>query len=477
MNNNQFFNPYYQNDTIAAISTPFGVGGIGIVRMSGPCSVSIASKVFRHKGKTKKKPREFSSHRLYYGTIVYPENEKLVDEVILSVMRRPKTYTKEDIVEINCHGGLLVVNKVLEILIKNGARLAEPGEFTKLAFLNGRIDLSQAEAIIDIIQSNNDRNLNSSLYHLAGGLKEKISNLINTIVNLKVKIEAPMDFPDQGIEEIDITEIKGTLKKCNDEVKCLLDTFNYGQIIREGIRCIILGKTNIGKSSLFNSLLKKNRAIVAPMEGTTRDILEENIYLNGYQFNLVDTAGMKDPENIVEQISLKKVNQSMGYAQILIVMFDASNPLDQQDIVLIDKIKSFANRNKKIIVVENKIDLPVKMDSKLLYQKLGIKESIKISVKKKKGIELLEKKMIDAITSDITIPEDGVVIIRKRHQECLIKVQEVLKNLLLSLDAGIQEDFIAMDLKYIINQLGRITGKVNDEEILNQVFSKFCIGK
>lgn len=477
MNNNQFSTSNYQNDTIAAISTPLGVGGIGIVRMSGPCSISIASKVFRHKGKIKKKPGEFSTHRLYYGTIVYPENENLADEVILSVMRKPKTYTKEDIVEINCHGGLLVVNKVLEILIKNGARLAEPGEFTKLAFLNGRIDLSQAEAIIDIIQSNNDRTLNSSLYHLSGGLKERITNLINTIVNLKVKIEAPMDFPDQGIQEIDRKEIKGTLIKCNAEVKYLLDTFKYGQIIREGIRCIILGKTNVGKSSLFNSLLKKNRAIVAPMEGTTRDIIEENINLNGYQFNLVDTAGMKDPVNIVEQISLKKVNQSMGYAQILIVMFDTSNPLEQQDMVLINKINSFANRNKIIIVVENKTDLDTKMDLKLLYEKIGIKESIKMSVKKKKGIELLEKKMINIITSNVTIPEDGVVISRKRHQECLIKVQEILKNLLSSLDVGIQDDFIAIDLKYIINQLGRITGEVNDEEILNQVFSKFCIGK
>ncbi len=477
MYGNRFYKTKDEEETIAAISTPLGLGGIGIVRISGPSSISIASKIFRHKGITKKSSQEFLTHHQYYGTIVHPEDEKLIDEVILSVMRKPKTYTKQDIVEINCHGGLLVVRKVLETVMCNGARIAEPGEFTKLAFLNGRIDLSQAEAIIDIIQSNNDRSLKSSLYQLSGGLKEKITHLNEKIIDLNTKIEAPIDFPDQGIKEIDKKEIKNTLKKSLAEVKLLLDTIHYGKIIKEGIHCIILGKTNVGKSSLFNALLKKNRSIVTSLPGTTRDTIEETININGFHFNVIDTAGMKNPENIVEQISLKRVSSSMEYAQLFIVMFDTSEALDQQDITLINRIKTFVNRNIKMIVIENKNDLPRKMDLLELYNKLGTKESIKMSIKKNRGIDLLEKKMVDFATSDLTVPEDGLVISNKRQQEALFKVKDSLVGLMSDIDEGIQDDFITMDLKYIVNQLARITGETCDEEILSRVFSKFCIGK
>ena len=466
-----------KEDTIVAISTPPGIGGIGIVRMSGPLSIEIASKIFLHQGKIKKKPHQFRSHQIYYGTIIKPGEGTLLDEVLLTVMRKPKTYTREDIVEINCHGGYLVVNKVLEIVNKLGARIAEAGEFTKLAFLSGRIDLSQAEAIIDVIKSSNEKSLKSSLYHLRGGLRERISDLKDRIADLTIKIEAPLDFPDQGITEIENKEIKKILKKCLFEVNELLATVEYGQILKEGINTLILGKTNVGKSSLFNLLLKKERSIVTPMAGTTRDLIEESMNIKGLTFNLIDTAGIKMPENIIEKISLERVNQYMEFAQIFLVMFDMSLPLDSQDVTLIKEIESFHNRNINTVIILNKNDLPTKIDEAELQKKLGQSDFIRISVKKRAGIDKLMEKMVDNVLSGINIPEEGLIISNKRHMECLLKVQNRLSNLISNLEEGIQTDFVAMDLKYIVGQLSNIIGESVDNEILNRVFSQFCIGK
>lgn len=466
-----------REDTIVAISTPPGIGGIGIVRMSGPLSIEIASKIFLHQGKIKKKPHQFRSHQIYYGTIIKPGEGTLLDEVLLTVMRKPKTYTREDIVEINCHGGYLVVNKVLEIVNKLGARIAEAGEFTKLAFLSGRIDLSQAEAIIDVIKSSNEKSLKSSLYHLMGGLRERISDLKDRITDLTIKIEAPLDFPDQGIIEIENKEIKKILKKCLFEVNELLATVEYGQILKEGINTLILGKTNVGKSSLFNLLLKKERSIVTPLAGTTRDLIEESMNIKGLTFNLIDTAGIKIPENIIEKISLKRVNQYMEFAQIFLVMFDMSLPIDSQDATLIKEIESFHNRNINTVIVLNKNDLPTKIDEAELQKKLGQSDFIRISVKKRAGIDKLMEKMVDKVLSGINIPEEGLIISNKRHMECLLKVQNRLSNLISNLEEGIQTDFVAMDLKYIVGQLSNIIGESVDNEILNRVFSQFCIGK
>jgi tRNA modification GTPase len=466
-----------KEDTIVAISTPPGIGGIGIVRMSGPLSIKIASKIFLHRGKIKMKPHQFRSHQIYYGTIIKPGEGTLLDEVLLTVMRKPKTYTREDIVEINCHGGYMAVNKVLEIVNKLGVRIAEAGEFTKLAFLSGRIDLSQAEAIIDVIKSSNEKSLSSSLCRLMGGLRERISDLKDIITDLTVKIEAPLDFPDQGIAEIEYREIEEIVKKCLLEVNGLLDTVEYGQIIKEGINTLILGKTNVGKSSLFNLLLKKDRSIVTPLAGTTRDVIEESISFKGLTFNLIDTAGIKIPENIIESISLKRINQYMEFAQIFLVMFDMSIPLDSQDTTLLKEIKSFHNRNINTIIVLNKSDLPAKIDETELQNKLGKEEFIRISVKKREGIDKLIEKMVDQVLSGINITEEGLIISNRRHMECLQKVQNRLTNLIYSLEEGIQADLIALDLKYILGQLSNITGESVDNEILNRVFSQFCIGK
>ncbi|MBP8717577.1 MAG: tRNA uridine-5-carboxymethylaminomethyl(34) synthesis GTPase MnmE [Candidatus Atribacteria bacterium] len=466
-----------EDDTIVAISTPPGMGGISIVRLSGPQSIEIASKIFLYKGKAKKNPNEYRSHCLYYGTIVQPWDDRVVDEVLLTIMRKPKTYTREDVVEINCHGGFLVVNKVLEIACKLGARIAEPGEFTKLAFLNGRIDLSQAEAVIDIIKSSNEKSLQSSLYQLSGGLKEKINHLKNKIVDLNVRIEAPLDFPDQGIAEIKKEEIKKIINECSSEVNKLLDTVQYGQIIKEGINAIILGKTNVGKSSLFNLLLKRNRSIVTSLPGTTRDLIEESININGITFHLIDTAGMKIPENIVEQISLKRVREYMEFAQLFIVMFDNSRPIDSDDIKLMKKIESYHNRNINIILVINKIDLPPGMDISELRSRFSQNDFVTMSIKKKIGIDTLLEKMTNLILSDINIPDEELIINNKRHLNCLLQAKNCLNKLRSSLEEGIPLDFVAMDLKYIANQLANITGESCDEEIISGIFSKFCIGK
>ena len=466
-----------KEDTIVAISTPPGIGGISIVRMSGSLSIEIASKIFLHRGGKKKKPHQFRSHQIYYGNVIKPGEDTMLDEVLLTVMRKPKTYTREDIVEINCHGGYLVVNKVLDIVNKLGARMAEPGEFTKLAFLSGRIDLSQAEAIIDVIKASNERNLKSSLYHLVGGLRERISDLKSHITDLTIKIEAPLDFPNQGITEIENEEIEKILKKCLFEVNELVATVEYGQILKEGINILILGKTNVGKSSLFNLLLKKERSIVTPLAGTTRDLIEESINIKGLTFNLIDTAGIKIPENIIEKISLKKVNQYMEFAQIFLVMFDMSLPLDPQDVTLIKEIESFNNRNINTIIILNKNDLPTKIDEAELEKKLGQNDFIRISVNKKEGIDKLIEKMVDRILSGINIPEEGLIISNKRHIECLLKVQSLLTNLIFNLKEGIQADFVAMDLKYIASQLSNIIGESVDSEMLNRIFSQFCIGK
>ncbi|MFZ2330819.1 MAG: tRNA uridine-5-carboxymethylaminomethyl(34) synthesis GTPase MnmE [Atribacterota bacterium] len=468
---------YKEEDTIVAISTPPGIGGISIVRMSGPRSIEIASKIFLYQGKIKKRAHEFRSHRIYYGTIIQPGEDVMIDEVLLTVMRKPKTYTRENIVEINCHGGYLVVSKVLEIVTKMGARIAEAGEFTRLAFLNGRIDLSQAEAIIDIINSVNEKNLKSSLKHLAGGLKERISDLKDRIINLSIRIEAPLDFPDQGIPEVEYSEIKKTLMKCLLEVNELLATADYGQMIKEGVNTIILGKTNVGKSSLFNLLLKKNRSIVTPLPGTTRDLIEESINIKGLTFNLIDTAGMKIPENIIEQISLKRVSQYLEFAQIFLVLFDISQPLDYQDSELIKKIESFNNRNINIIIVLNKTDLPSRIDESELEKKLGRNEFIRISVKKKVGIDFLIDKMVNQVLSGVNVPEEGLIISNIRHRELLLKVKEYLVHLINNLEDGIQADFVAMDLKHITSHLANITGESYDQEMLNRIFSQFCIGK
>ena len=468
---------FWENDSIAAISTPVGESGIGIVRISGPKALEIAQKVFRDKNLNKTKIRNFFSHTVHYGFVINPDSGGKIDEVILVLMKKPQTYTREDTVEFNCHGGILSLRKVLETVINCGARMAEPGEFTKRAFLNGRIDLSQAEAVIDLIQAKTERSLSSSLDQLEGNLKKKTINLREKVVKITAEIEAPMDFPDQGIKELDSTEIKNRIKNILEEISSLLETLDYGKILKEGINTVIVGKANVGKSSLFNALLRENRAIVTHLPGTTRDTIEELINLKGIAFKIIDTAGFKTPENVIEKISLKRMKKFLDKAELILVMFDTNTTLSEEDMKVIREIKREKERNKKVITIENKIDLKEKIERKKLFKLLNIKDDIKISLKEQIGIEQLEEELTKNVFNGIVIPQNGVIINNVRQAEALKRAKLGLEHLLEGTKKKIPHDLLTVDLKDVLDSLGEIIGDSVSDEIINNIFSRFCIGK
>ncbi|GAG74102.1 unnamed protein product [marine sediment metagenome] len=355
--------------------------------------------------------------------------------------------------------------------------MAEPGEFTKRAFLNGRIDLSQAEAVIDLIQAKTERSLNSSLAQLSGSLKKKITDLRNKLIRISAEIEAPMDFPDQDIKEICPKKVEENINYILKEVNSLIDTLEYGKILKEGINALIVGKTNVGKSSLFNALLRENRAIVTHLPGTTRDTIEELINIKGIAFKVIDTAGLKNPENVIEKISIKRMMKHLKEAKLILAMFDTSVPLSSEDIEVIKEIKKGKNESKKVIVIENKIDLKEKIDRQKLFGLLNIKDSIKISLKEKIGTEELEEKLARAATEGLVIPENGVVINNIRQANRLNRAKQGLEHVLAGLKDKIAYDFLTVDLKDTLDSLGEITGDSISDEIVNDIFSRFCIGK
>ncbi|MBE3092644.1 MAG: tRNA uridine-5-carboxymethylaminomethyl(34) synthesis GTPase MnmE [Chloroflexi bacterium] len=468
---------FWENDTIAAISTPIGESGIGIVRISGPKTLEIAQEVFRDKNLNRIKIKDFFSHTVHYGFIIDPESGEKIDEVILILMKKPQTYTREDTVEFNCHGGILSLRKALETMINCGARMAEPGEFTKRAFLNGRIDLSQAEAVIDLIQAKTERSLSSSLAQLGGNLNKKITDLMHSLIRISAEVEAPMDFPDQDIEEKSPKKVEESINYILKEINFLIETLDYGKILKEGINTLIIGKANVGKSSLFNTLLRENRAIVTHLPGTTRDTIEELINIKGTAFKIIDTAGLKNPENIIEKISIKKMMKHLKEARLILVMFDASVPLSLEDKEVIKEINREKNENKKVIVIENKIDLSEKIDREKLLSLLDVKDSIKMSLKEKIGIEELEEKLARTAIEGLVIPENGVVINNVRQANQLNRAKQALEHVLLGLKGKITYDFLTIDLKDALDSLGEITGDSINDEMVNDIFSRFCIGK
>ena len=468
---------FWENDTIAAISTPIGESGIGIVRISGPKTLEIAQEVFRDKHLKRTKINDFFSHTVHYGFVIDPESGEKVDEVILILMKKPQTYTREDTVEFNCHGGILSLRKVLETMINCGARMAEPGEFTKRAFLNGRIDLSQAEAVIDLIQAKTERSLSASLAQLGGGLNKKITDLRHRLIRISAEIEAPMDFPDQDIEEKSPQKVEENINYILKEINSLIETLDYGKILKEGINALIVGKANVGKSSLFNTLLRENRAIVTHLPGTTRDTIEELINIKGMAFKIIDSAGLKNPENIIEKISIKKMMKHLKETKLILVMFDASAPLSLEDKEVIKEINKERKENKKVIVIENKIDLGEKIDRDELLSLLNVKDTIKMSLKEKIGIEELEEQLASAAIGGLVIPENGVVINNIRQANQLNSAKQALEQALLGLKGKITYDFLTIDLKDALDSLGEITGDSINDEIVSDIFSRFCIGK
>lgn len=455
-------------DTIAAVATAMTASGIGIIRISGPESRSITGKIYRSKG-GKKKIEEVSSHTINYGFIW--DGEELIDEVLVMVMDGPRSYTGEDTVEIDCHGGVLAMRRVLETVIKYGARPAEPGEFTKRAFLNGRIDLSQAEAVIDVINAQNEYALKSSVSQLRGNIQRIIREIREQIIYQIAYIESALDDP----EHINIDgygeELKAETEVIKGKLDRLLDTVREGKLMKEGIKTVIVGKPNAGKSSLLNTLVGEERAIVTDIAGTTRDILEETIVLHGISLRMIDTAGIRSTEDIVEKIGVGKAIENAKDADLILYVVDASIPLDENDREIIELL-----RDKKAVVILNKTDLEqvVKEEDLNVLVKHPI---VSISAKEEEGIDCLEQQIKELFfTGNLTF-NDEIYITNMRHKAAL---EEAKKSILLvekSIDMGMPEDFYSIDLMNAYETLGSIIGEAVGEDLVNEIFSKFCTGK
>lgn len=452
-------------DTIAAISTPKGEGGIGIIRISGDKSFEILSKIFNMKNPNK----DLGFYKFNYGFI--HDNGKIIDEVMIVRMKAPKTYTCEDIVEINCHGGNLITEKVLELVLKNGARHAEQGEFTKRAFMNGRIDLSQAEAVMDLIQGKTEKSISLSMDQLRGDLKEKINKFKKALLDVTAHVNVVLDYPEEGIDDPLPENLRENLEKVYKEANILIESYDKGKKIKEGIKTVIVGKPNVGKSTLLNSLLKEERAIVTHIPGTTRDIIEEIINIKGIPLVLVDTAGIRKTEDIVENIGVEKSKQFIEKADLILLVLDASKELEKEDIEVIEKIKE---NNKKTIVLLNKIDLERKID----LSNYDLENILKISAKDNIGIDEMEEKIYSYIVEeDVENTSEKLIITNIRHKTALEKTKEAVNNIFETIDNGMPMDLISVDLKEALDALSEITGEISSEDILDHVFGNFCVGK
>lgn len=457
----------YTTDTIAAIATGMNNAGIGIIRISGEDSFDIALKIFFNK--SGKKLKKLESHRVYYGFI--KDGDETVDEVLLIALRSPKSFTMEDTVEIDCHGGNLVMRRILNTVIKNGARPAEPGEYTKRAFLNGRIDLSEAEAVIDVINSKNNYSLINSVKQLTGKLYEKISGLRNEIKYEIAYIESALDDPEHYDLDGYYDDLEIKTKDIINELNILKKSFKEGKIIKEGLSTVIIGKPNVGKSSLLNILTGEESAIVTDIAGTTRDIIEQNIMINNLSLRLIDTAGIRDTEDIIEKIGVEKTYKYANEADLILMLIDSSVSLDDSDIEIIKYID-----DKNCIILLNKSDLPVKTTIEDVNKYTG-KTVMQISSKDETGIKEFKEKIEEMFISGNTGYNDEIVITNERHLYLIDKTTESLNMVLDGINQKIPEDLISIDLMNSYDSLGSITGEKTDDDIIEEIFSKFCMGK
>lgn len=457
----------YLDDTIAAISTPAGEGGIGIVRLSGADAINIAGRIFYSpKGKRLK---DVPSRSVVYGFIVDPVSGKSVDEALVTVMRAPKTYTAEDVVEINCHGGMLPVKAILTLILREGARLAEPGEFTKRAFLNGRIDLAQAEAVIDIIKAKTDRAERLAMQQLEGRLSGRIKAFQEEIAELCSFIEAYIDFPEDEIEVLKKSEIISSIKKIDAGLEELSKGYDEGRFFREGVSAAIVGKPNAGKSSLLNTLLEKDRAIVTDMPGTTRDVIEDYLNIKGLPLRVMDTAGIRESHNLAEKEGVKRSLKAIDGADIVIAVLDASKPVDDSDMELLDKIAG-----KKTIILVNKCDV----ESPDFNVPEGAANVIRCSALRGEGIGGLKEMIYSlCISSPAPVESEEPLVTNIRHKHAIDRAAESLKASLDSLEKGEPLEITAMFLREALGHTGSIIGAVTTEDILNRIFANFCIGK
>ena len=456
-----------RKDTIAAISTAMTNSGIGIVRMSGDEAFDIIKKIY--KGKKDKDLSKVKSHTIHYGYIM--DGEETIDEVLVMIMRGPHSYTGEDTVEINCHGGVFVVKKILETVIKYGARPADPGEFTKRAFLNGRMDLSQAEAVIDVINSKNEYALQSSVSQLKGNVQKKIKEVREEIIYHTAFIETALDDPEHISVDGYGEKLRITVDKLLKELDELLKTSDNGRIIKEGIKTVIVGKPNAGKSSLLNVLVGEDRAIVTDIAGTTRDVLEESIQLQWISLNIMDTAGIRDTEDIVEKIGVDKAKAHANEADLVIYVVDASRELDENDFEIIEMIQ-----DKKAVILLNKSDLDTVVSKDMVKSYID-KPMIEISAKEESGIRELEETLKNMFFHGEISFNDEVYITNVRHKTAIKDAYDSLQKVIMSIDNDMPEDFYSIDLLDAYESLGSITGETIGEDLVNEIFSKFCMGK
>lgn len=463
---------FSDEDTIAAISTPLGVGGIGIVRLTGKDSVSIVQNLFTPA--KQKNLTTLKTYRVVYGFITDPFSGETVDEVLVTCMKAPASYTKEDVVEISCHGGMTPLRKTLELVLKSGARLAEPGEFTKRAFLHGRIDLSQAEAVLDLIHSKTDESRRIAMEQLRGGLSEKITSMRNRLVEVCAHVEAHIDFPEDEIETATYDQVCASLQQMKAKLRRLLGTYEEAKFFREGLSTAIVGRPNVGKSSLLNMLLKKDRAIVTDVPGTTRDVIEEYLNIDGLPLRIMDTAGIRHVEDIAEKEGVRRSLDSIQRADLVIAMFDRSEPLKNDDHDIIKKVM-----NKNTIIVLNKCDLSSKLDisdirSLITQDGLPIQE---ISATRGNGLDELKAAIVDSCLKDWKEEREGVVISNIRHKTAIEHTIASLRRAEHILKESQPLEFLALELRDALDSLGEIVGVVTKEDILNKIFSDFCIGK
>ena len=452
--------------TIVAISTAVGNSGIGIIRMSGEDTFNIIEKIF----KSKTKIVDIKPNTINYGHIV--SEGEIIDEVLVSFYMAPKSFTRENMCEINSHGGTIVMNKILELCLKNGAELAEPGEFTKRAFLNGRIDLSQAEAIIDIINAKSEKEAKASMKQLNGYLSEKLKNIKQKIMEVLVDIEASIDYPEYDIEEVTESRVKSAMENIEEELNNLILTFDNGKLIKEGLKVAIIGKPNAGKSSLLNAILNEERAIVTEIEGTTRDTIEEFIQVDGIPIKIIDTAGIRETNNKVEQIGISKSKEIAHEADLVIVILDASRELEKEDREILELIKE-----KKSIILLNKIDLEMKISKKEIEEKSNEKKILEISARNKTGIEDIFKAISDMYKFNEIEIDDSLTITNTRHKQAINNMLVNVKKVEESIENNMPIDVVTISITDILSEMGKITGESVSEDIINEIFKKFCLGK
>lgn len=457
-----------QSDTISAVATAVGEGGIGIIRMSGTDALAIGNRIF--KGFKGRQAADMASYTAAYGKIIDPDTREAIDEVLILVMKGPHSYTGEDVVEVHCHGGPIPLQRILALTLHQGARLAEPGEFTKRAFLNGRLDLSQAEAVIDIIQAKTDASLQLAMNHLSGGLTASVTKLRDAILDMIAPLEAAIDFPEEDIEEVTAQQVDYQISKLVQQLNALIATGQQGRILRDGLQTVIIGKPNVGKSSLLNALLQENRAIVTDVPGTTRDTIEEFVNVGGIPLRIIDTAGIRDTADQVERIGVERAKELAEKADLILLILDASLPLSDED----RQVLSLLDRQPVFIVV-NKTDLPQMLDFADLEKYRIQAPLIRISVQDGTGMDDLVAAIRDLVYRGGATPK--TVVSNVRHIHLLRQSAARLREAQSAISAGMPPDCIVVDLQAAWELLGEINGQTAGEELLEQIFSRFCIGK